>query len=157
MFQFGFNKLWSHLFYLLFCFLKFKCKVLLEDVEKVVNIIHLLYSGKFNPLLSLWKSIHLLFRDQYCSYFQSHVSPAVSLQVFFSNHSPPRLSIAQGPRLFHSSLMKSPPPELPCVFMRRFFLFVGPKHKQPMNQSERCGREGGRDISSMLVAGAQAA
>lgn len=31
------------------------------------------------------------------------------------------------------------------------------QRKQPMNQSEGCGREGGRDISSMLVAGAQAA
>lgn len=31
------------------------------------------------------------------------------------------------------------------------------QRKKPMNQSERCGKEGGRDISSMLVAGAQAA
>lgn len=44
-----------------------------------------------------------------------------------------------------------------CVFPFTALAQMDEQHKQPMNQSERCGKVGGRDISSMLVAGAQAA
>lgn len=53
--------------------------------------------------------------------------------------------------LLHNSHVSS------CVFPSSVLAQMDGQHKQPMNQSERCGKEGGRDISSMLVAGAQAA
>lgn len=65
-----------------------------------------------------------------------------------------------GHYLLPSSLMQSPCATAAMCLRASLLLVLAQmdgQNKPPMNQSEGCGKEGGRDRSSLLVAGAQAA
>lgn len=116
------------------------------------------YKSLLCPLIN---SISLPPSSPRVFHFQSPVSPAACPVVFFLP-----LSLVG----HHFSRTLSPPQQLnavpPCsktpMCLHASFPFsllaqMDGQRKQPMNQSEGCGKAGGRDISSMPVAGAQAA
>lgn len=98
--------------------------------------------------------------------------PPFSIRVFVTSEDPSAFSCVAhtsfippaifplGHYLLPSNLMQSPggtaAMRLRASLLPPLAQMDGPS-KPPMNQSEGCGKEGGRDRSSLLVAGAQAA